>query len=255
MGEDALDRESPTVLRPARDPEDIPGALSEAAEVLRQGGLLAYPTETFYGLAADIRNPRALGRLFEVKRRKADSPILILVPDMATVLLYARDIPDIGTRLMEAFWPGGLTLVFHASDRVNPVLTAHTGRIGIRLSSHPVATGLARALGAPITGTSANLSKGPPCTTAPCVLACLSGAIDGILDGGATRGGAPSTVLDVTREPVALLREGVVSLRALKRVLGGESRPRAPEEGQGTPLQPLEESIRGAQCPSTQRSR
>ncbi|MBW2145193.1 MAG: threonylcarbamoyl-AMP synthase [Deltaproteobacteria bacterium] len=187
-----------------------------AADVLLAGGVVAYPTETFYGLAVDIRNEAAIRRLLSIKKRSATRPVLILIVCVEFLDQYVGSIPPIARRLMDAFWPGDLTLVFEAGQRVSPLLTGGSGKIGIRLSSHPVATALARAIEGSISGTSANLSGQPACSNAHEVLNCLGSGIDLILDAGETAGRVGSTVLDVTVQPLRVLREGVITREHLK---------------------------------------
>ena len=192
----------------------------EAAEILKSGGLVAYPTETFYGLATDIGNNSAIGKLFSVKRRAVGKPVLLLIPALESLERYAAHVSETAKRLMDAFWPGGLTLVFKAQRDVSELLTGGTGKIGIRLSSHPVAAALARAVGSAITGTSANISGAPPCSTPDGVFKALGKNVDKILDGGETPGQKPSTVLDVTTRPHAVLREGLISKEMLQTYCG-----------------------------------
>lgn len=187
-----------------------------AAELLKSGRLVAYPTESFYGLAADAHNETAISHLFRVKKRGPGKPVLLLIPTEESLSRYAARVPETAKLLMNAFWPGGLTFVLEAQKDVSKLLTAGTGRIGIRLSSHPVATALARAMGSAITGTSANISGAPPCNTPREVLSALGKNVDRVLDGGRTPGQKPSTVLDMTRIPCTLLREGIISKRMLR---------------------------------------
>lgn len=189
--------------------------MTEAAEILKSGGLVAYPTESFYGLAADAANEAAIRRLFYVKRRKVGSPVLLLIPAVESLERYAAHISETAIRLMDVFWPGGLTLVFTAQKDVSTLLTAGTGKIGIRLSSHPIAMALAQAMDSAITGTSANISGEPPCNTAQGVLRALGKGVDKMLDGGETSGQKPSTVLDLTTHPYAVLREGIIEREML----------------------------------------
>jgi len=195
---------------------DFQVAIHMAADVLLAGGVVAYPTETFYGLAVDIRNEAAIRRLLSIKKRSATRPVLILIVCVEFLDQYVGSIPPIARRLMDAFWPGDLTLVFEAGQRVSPLLTGGSGKIGIRLSSHPVATALARAIEGSISGTSANLSGQPACSNAHEVLNCLGSGIDLILDAGETAGRVGSTVLDVTVQPLRVLREGVITREHLK---------------------------------------
>lgn len=189
--------------------------VAKAAEILKSGGLVAYPTESFYGLAADADNETAILRLFRVKKREADKPVLLLIPAIEYLKRYAANVPETAKRLMDAFWPGGLTLVLEARKDVSVLLTAGTGKIGIRFSSHPVATALAQATGSAITGTSANISGEPPSNTSHGVAMALGKGVDQILDGGETQGQKPSTVLDMTTRPHTVLREGIIETEML----------------------------------------
>ena len=187
----------------------------EAANILKSGGLVAYPTESFYGLAADVGNEDAILRLFRVKKREVREPVLILIPSVESLERYVLHIPETAKRLIKAFWPGGLTLVFKAGKGVSSLLTAGTGKIGVRLSSHPVAMALLHCMATAITGTSANISGEPPCDTGEGVSLVFGESVDRILDGGKTPGQKPSTVLDMTTRPFRILREGMISKEAL----------------------------------------
>jgi len=193
-------------LGPARS------ALHEAAAVLRAGGLVAFPTETFYGLGAAALDPGAVRRVFEIKGRPDDKPVLVLVDSVAMLDAVALEVPPRARTLMAAHWPGALTLVFRARSEVPAEVTAGTGTVGVRLSAHAVARALVTALGQPITAPSANPSGSTPPTTGAAVLAHFGGRLDLLLDGGATTGGEPSTVLDVTVDPPRVVRAGAVRL-------------------------------------------
>ncbi len=197
--------------------EGLKKALKGAAECLLSGGLVAFPTESFYGLAVDATNEAAIRRLFSVKKRQAVRPVLILIPSSDVLDQYVKRIPLITHQLIGNFWPGALTLIFEAGSTVSPLLTAGTGKIGIRLSSHPIATALARAIGVPITGTSANISGKPACRKAEEVLRSFGEEVDFVLDGGETEGQIASTVLDITVHPPRILREGMVKKTELKK--------------------------------------
>lgn len=199
--------------------KDQETALEAARRVLSSGGIVSFPTESFYGLAVDIRNERAIRRLFELKRREMDRPVLLLIESIERIEQWAVRVPEKALRLTERYWPGGLTLVLKASPRVKPLLTANTGKIGIRLSSHPVAQALASRAGGAVTGTSANRSGQPACRTAQEVLSILGDEVALILDGGETPGGTGSTVLDIVEDPPVLLREGMVLRNSLEACL------------------------------------
>ena len=201
------------------DERNFREVIQEAAQVIHGGGVVAVPTESFYGLAVHALDEKAIERLFAVKRRREDNPVLILIPSKEGLSSYVTEVYKKDRKLMERFWPGGLTMVFFAGPILPRSLTAGTGKIGVRLSSHSVPTELARAVGAPITGTSANRSGQPPCSTAEEVMEALGEDIDLILDGGKTAGGKGSTVLDVTTDPPVVVREGIVSRDALRPFL------------------------------------
>ena len=184
-------------------------ALGEAAAVLKNGGVVAFPTETFYGLGAAALDRRAVRRIFELKGRPETKPLLVLVDSIG----MAGTVAEVGDRaraLAARHWPGALTLVLRARPHVPEEVTAGTGTIGVRVSPHRVAQGLVRALGGPVTAPSANPSGLEPPTTAAGVLAHFEGTVEMVLDGGPTPGGEPSTVLDLTVEPPRVLRQGVI---------------------------------------------
>jgi L-threonylcarbamoyladenylate synthase len=184
------------------------GALAHAAAVLREGGLVAFPTETFYGLGAAAGDPAAVRRVFRVKARTESKPLLVLVDSIAMAESLAGEVTPRARELMARHWPGALTLVMRARAELPTELTAGTGTIGVRLSGHPVARGLVRALGGPVTAPSANLEDAAPPTSVADVLRALDGAIDLALDGGVTAGGPASSVVDVTADPPRILRQG-----------------------------------------------
>ena len=187
------------------------GALGDAARVLARGGVIAFPTETFYGLGATALDRAAVRRIFELKGRPETKPVLLLVDSVAMAeALGGVGAP--GRALMARHWPGALTLVLRARPGVPEEVTAGTGTVGVRLSPHPVALGLVRALAAPVTAPSANPSGLEAPTTAAAVLAHFRDAIDLVLDGGRTAGGEPSTVLDTTVDPPRVLRQGAVKV-------------------------------------------
>jgi L-threonylcarbamoyladenylate synthase len=191
-----------------------------AEKILRAGGIVAFPTETFYGLGVDAHREAAVEKLFRLKGRAVRNPISVIVDSDREVKLLVEQLPTVAQVLMGKFWPGPLTIVFAASPAVQPRLTAGTGKIGIRVSSHPIARLIAKRLAGPLTATSANLSGGHECSTAEAVLRVFDHGIDAIIDGGATTGGLGSTILDVTVFPPLILREGVVSRADILGALG-----------------------------------
>lgn len=184
-------------------------ALARGASALKNGDLVGYPTETFYGLGAAALDRAAVRRIFEIKGRPQSKPLLVLVDSVEMAERIAA-VPASARRLMARHWPGALTLVLPARPPVPDEVTAGTGTVAVRLSPHPIARGLVRALGAPVTAPSANRSGAPPPTTADAVLRDFDGALALVLDGGPTPGGLPSTILDATVDPPRVVREGAV---------------------------------------------
>jgi L-threonylcarbamoyladenylate synthase len=200
--------------------------MARASRCIREGGLVIFPTSCLYGIGVDALNPEAIQRVFQAKGRPEIKPLLILVPDMASALNQVEDLSSEALRLMEIFWPGGLTLVLRAKGHLLPSLTAGTGKIGIRIPQHPVAAALVRAVGGPITGTSANLSGQPGAARVADVDPSVRRTADLILDAGPLQGGAGSTVLDMTLSPPRILREGAVSAEKILNALGGKRQSR-----------------------------
>jgi L-threonylcarbamoyladenylate synthase len=196
-----------------------PEKIDEAVAILKSGGVIAFPTETFYGLGADARDEAAVEKIFGIKGRDFKNPILVVIGDTRHLETFAGTISEEARRLMDRFWPGPLTIVFTASPAVSPKLTAGTGKIGIRLTSHPVAMEISRRLGGPLTATSANFSGAPECSSAAEVISQLEGKIDGVIDGGQTPGGKGSTIVDLAVTPGKILREGVIPASLIQDTL------------------------------------
>lgn len=201
---------------------DRPGALAQAAAVLRAGGLVAFPTDTVYGVGAHALLPEAVARLYTAKVRPEGKAIPLLLADAADIERVSRDLPPLAWRLIAAFWPGALTLVVPRSAWLPDIVTAGGPTVAVRLPDHPAPRALARALGAPLAATSANLSGQAEATTAAEVLAQLDGRIELLLDGGVCAGGVASTVLDLTVHPPAILRAGALDLAQLQRLLAAD---------------------------------
>ena len=194
------------------DPENPePAIIQEAAAVIKQGGVIAFPTRCLYGLGANALNPAAVERIFQIKQRPADKPILLLIDDPKRLENLVISISDQAESLMESFWPGRLTLVFTAGDRVPDNLTAGSGKIGIRVAGHPIAAALTRSIQVPLTGTSANISGQPGCHRIEDLSRAVTDQLDLILDAGPLEKGDGSTVVDVTAKVPRVLREGIVS--------------------------------------------
>lgn len=196
-----------------------PDTIHAAAQVVRNGGVIAFPTSTLYGLGADANNPRAVERIYTIKGREYHRPLLVLIKDKTILPGLVREIPPRALVLMEAFWPGGITVVFHASERVSVRLTGNTGKIGVRVPKHPVAAAIVARLEGPMTGTSANLSGRGGCSDISCLEEQVSAQLDGVVDAGPLQGGRGSTVIDVTLDPPQILREGTISKRRILSVL------------------------------------
>ncbi len=192
-----------------------PAAIERAGDVIRHGGLVGFPTETVYGLAADALNEDAVCRVFDVKGRPASNPLPVQVARIEDVYQLASEVPEVAVRLMGKFFPGPLTVVLNAAPSVSEIITAGTGKIGIRMPDHPVALALIKAAGGPIVAPSANPSGEPPPITAEDVLAYFEGRIDLILDAGPSQIKVASTVVDVTQSPPRILREGVITREML----------------------------------------
>lgn len=194
--------------------------LIEAADVLRRGGLVAIPTETVYGLGANALDPQAVAGIFKAKGRPADNPLIVHVADISQIYDLSDDVTVQAQRLIEAFWPGPLTVVLHKKPGVPDEVTAGLDTVAVRMPDHPVALTLIKMAGVPVAAPSANSSGGPSPTTARHVMKDLQGKIDIVVDGGPCRVGVESTVLDLTHEPPVILRPGAVSRDALEGVIG-----------------------------------
>ena len=187
----------------------VPVLADRVRRVLGESGLIALPTESFYGLAVAPFDEQALARLWQVKGRSEGKPILVLIGDIPQLGPLVRNIPPAASVLMNAFWPGPLTIVFPAALRLSDAVTAGTGSVGIRLSAWQPLVDLLHRVG-PVTGTSANRESMPPSRTAEEVQYNLGDALDLIIDAGPTPGGQPSTVIDV-RGPIRIIRDGSVA--------------------------------------------
>lgn len=191
-----------------------------AADVIRKGGLVAFPTETVYGLGANALDGKAVRGIFKAKNRPADNPIIVHVADKDDVYVLAEHVPEIAENLMDRFWPGPLTLLFMRSEVVPDVVTAGLATVAIRMPSHAVAHALIAEAGVPVAAPSANLAGRPSPTSARHVIEDLSGRIEVLLDGGEIGYGVESTVLDLTADPPAVLRPGPVAVEELRDIVG-----------------------------------
>jgi L-threonylcarbamoyladenylate synthase len=224
-----------TTVLDVRRPEALADALARAAEVLRAGGLVAFPTETVYGLGANALDAAAVARIFAAKGRPANNPLIVHVAETADVLRVVSAWPNEAARLAERFWPGPLTLVLPRRAEVPEVVTAGGPTVAVRLPAHPVARELIRLAGVPIAAPSANRSNRLSPTRARHVLRDLDGRIDLLLDGGPTPGGIESTVLDLSRCPPRLLRPGLIEPATLEAIIGPIERPQLAASAEALP--------------------
>ncbi len=201
-------------------PENLDEALEQAARILRDGGLVAFPTDTVYGVGALVFMERAVERLFAAKIRDRSKAIPVLLSGVRDLNRIARHVPPVAWQLAGAFWPGALSLVLEKSARVPDVVTAGGPTVAVRVPDHPLALALIERAGSPLATTSANLSGQPSAVTADEVEASLGDAVDLILDGGPCPGGVASTVLDLTVQPPRIVRPGPIRWEDLAPLLG-----------------------------------
>jgi len=194
--------------------------VEQAISILKQGGIVAFPTDTVYGLGACISIPQAVERIYQVKKRPRSMALSLLLADKSQIGEVAEPVPPIAWLLADKFLPGALTMVLPRAKSVPDIVTGGGATVAVRIPAHPVPVALARGLGAPIVGTSANLSGKPSSLTAEEVYAQLGGKVDLIIDGGRCPGGKESTIVDLTGEAPVLLREGAISREELEQVCG-----------------------------------
>ncbi len=199
--------------------EDLAEALRRPAEILRAGGLVAFPTETVYGLGANAFEPEASARIYAAKGRPSDNPLIIHIAEVSQLSLVTDAVPEAALRLAKAFWPGPLTMILPRKETVPKRTTGGLDTVAVRLPSHPVARALIRESGCLIAAPSANLSGRPSPTTAAHVREDMDGRIDCIVDGGPVSIGLESTIVDLTEEKPLILRPGYITKEALMDVL------------------------------------
>jgi L-threonylcarbamoyladenylate synthase len=214
-------------------------ALDRAAGILRAGGLVALPTETVYGLGANALDPEAVERIFAAKRRPAWDPIIVHIADASMLGGLVAKVPEAARRLMDAFWPGPLTLLLPRAPAVPDAVTAGRPLVGVRIPAHPVALELIRHANVPVAAPSANLFGHISPTTADHVLEDLDGRIDAVLDAGATTHGVESTVLDPSSEPMMIYRPGAVTVEQIRAIAGPAELYRDSEKLLETPIEAL----------------
>jgi L-threonylcarbamoyladenylate synthase len=195
-----------------------PDVIRHAAEIIINGGLVVYPTDTFYGLGGDPGNPDAVERIFMVKGRSRNKPLPLILYHRDDLKNWTRDIPSLSERLMDHFWPGPLTILFPVAERLSPMLTAGTGKIGLRWPQATVATAIARKSGTAIISTSANPSGRGGMIYASDVVRDLKGLVDLIIDAGDLEPSEGSTIVDATGGRIRIIREGVIPADTLKAI-------------------------------------
>lgn len=194
--------------------------VAQAAAVLREGGLVAFPTETVYGLGANALDAEAAVKIYAAKGRPSDNPLIVHIAEKSSVYELVKEVPQVGEKLMEAFWPGPLTIVFQKASCIPYTTTGGLDTVGIRFPDHPVALALIQEAGVPVAAPSANASGRPSPTRAEHVWTDMEGRIDWILDGGEVGIGVESTIIDVTGQVPMILRPGFITREMIAQVIG-----------------------------------
>jgi L-threonylcarbamoyladenylate synthase len=201
-------------------PATSPQALERAVAALLAGQVIAFPTDTVYGVGAHALQPEAVARLYAVKDRPLSLAIPLLLPSPEALELVCDPVPPVAYQLADRFWPGALSLVLPRAGTVPDIVTAGGGTVAVRVPDHDLVRALCRQLAAPLAATSANRHGQPPLITAEQVMAALGNRLPLVLDGGPAQGGTPSTVLDLTVSPAAILRPGPITADDLRPYLG-----------------------------------
>lgn len=203
------------VLTPGVEGEGI----AEAVRVIRSGGVIAYPTETFYGLGADPFNSAAVTRIFAIKGRRLSEPLPLIIEVPPALNALVAEVTPLAQRLIASFWPGPLTIVLDAAEALPRIVTGGTGTIGVRCPGEPIARSLCEKWSGPLTATSANRSGDPPPVGVEGILSTIGDRLDLILDGGPTSGGLPSTVVDARGKQCILIRDGCLPWASIEKTL------------------------------------
>ncbi len=198
--------------------ENLGEVISECIQALNEGKIVAFPTETYYGLGVRYDNEEALKRLYEIKKRPRDKAIPLIIGDPSMVEMVAEVVSPLEHDIMQRYWPGPLTLILKARDGLSEYITSGTGKVALRVPGESFALELARRAGFPITATSANPSGSPPADTAEMILKYFATEVDVLVDGGRTHGYEPSTIVEVVGEQIKLIRRGVI-----KKIIGEEN--------------------------------
>lgn len=197
-----------------------PEIMKEAGDIIRAGGLVAFPTETVYGLGGDALNPESSKKIYAAKGRPSDNPLIVHIEERTALYAIAEEVPEKAEKMMDAFWPGPLTMIFRKKDRVPYETTGGLDTVAVRMPSDAIAAAFIRAAGGYIAAPSANLSGRPSTTTAAHVVEDLSDRIEMILDGGQAVIGLESTIVDMTAEPPVILRPGAITRDMIEVVIG-----------------------------------
>lgn len=209
--------------------------INQAGEIIRSGGLVAFPTETVYGLGADALNEEAAAKIYAAKGRPSDNPLIAHIANIDMLRPLVKEIPHTAEKLMEAFWPGPMTLIFNKSDLVPKGTTGGLDTVAVRFPDHPIAQAVIKAVGVSIAAPSANLSGRPSPTLGEHVIDDMDGRVDMIIDGGMVGMGLESTIIDVTVTPPMILRPGFITYEMIEKVVGEVDIDKAifakPEEG------------------------
>jgi len=189
--------------------------LRDAVETLKAGGIVAYPTETFYGLGAKFDIEEALKKIYELKQRPDEKAIPLIIGNKELLPVITASVSNIAESLMNRFWPGPLTLILPAKENLSEFITGGTNTVAVRIPGESFALNLAKTANFPITATSANVSGTSPAQNAETVMSCFGDTIDLIIDGGTTPGGLPSTIVDATESEIRIMRDGVIKKELL----------------------------------------
>jgi len=207
------------------------GPIEQAAGIICDGGVVILPTHGLYGVGCDAHNAASVERIFDIKRRPQEKPLLVLISNAGMLADIVVSIPSLAESLMASFWPGRLTLVMEGRKDLPPGLCSDDGKVGVRMVGHPVASAVVEAAGTPVTGTSANLTGAGGCDRIDAIDQIVTDAVDIILDAGVLAGGPGSSVVDVTGRAPRILREGAVAAAEISQVLGAGSTSRVDKGG------------------------
>jgi L-threonylcarbamoyladenylate synthase len=197
-----------------------PEIVNTAVELIKKEGVIVFPTWCFYGLGCNALSEKAIGKVFDIKRRPSNKPLLVLISDSYNIKNIVKTVPEYAKIIIGKFWPGRITLVFEAKDNIPKVLTSGTGKIGVRIPENKVAKAIVDKLQIPLTGTSANISDQPGCSDIKKMNPSIVKESDLVLNSGSLKGGKGSTIVDVTVDPPKILREGEISSKDIFEAIG-----------------------------------